>query len=74
MSHPAAKGEPLPPELRSRLQNLVARVGERSAIEQLDLSRQTWARALAGLGLREGTRLLIELRLEDVAGGRGAKR
>lgn len=61
------KGAPLAPPLRAKLQNLVQRVGESRAIAQLDLPRSTLARALAGLGLRDGTRLLIEVRLGQPA-------
>lgn len=60
------KGAPLAQPQRAKLQTLVQRVGERRALERLDLPRSTLARALAGLGLREGTRLLIEVRLEQL--------
>ena len=58
MQH-AACGAPLEAEDRDRLRELAARVGETRAAERLRVSRQTFARALAGLGVHRGTAALI---------------
>ena len=62
---PLPNSAPLAPSLRAQLQTLVRQVGESRAVAQLDLPRNTLARAIAGFGLREGTRLLIEVRLDQ---------
>lgn len=67
MSH----GAPLPDPIRRRLAALVASDGERLTVARLGISRQSLARALAGLALYPGTHALIRQRLDalDAAGG-----
>lgn len=52
-------GRPLPEELRAHLVALVGKLGEKGCCTQLQLSRTTLSRAMAGLGLRRGTITLI---------------
>jgi hypothetical protein len=57
---------PLPPGIRNRLVELIARVGERHALELLHLSRNTVARALAGLPVRVASAYVIRSRLDAI--------
>jgi len=60
-------GEPLDDANRAALTRLARLVpSEEKAAALLDISARTYARAMAGLGLRRGTRLLIEVRLRDL--------
>lgn len=61
-----ATGSPLPDELRASLAEFVRAHGEEKAIESLGLSRITLARAMAGLGLRRGTIVLVRVGLQNV--------
>ncbi len=67
MSHGASLSDPI----RRRLAGLVARHGERQTVARLGVSRQSLARALAGLALYPGTHALIRQRLDalDAEGG-----
>jgi hypothetical protein len=59
-----ALGEPVTTCTRAALENLRrAHPDERRAASLLQVSRSTYARALAGLGLRRGSIALIETRL-----------
>lgn len=59
---------PLDPVTRRRLASVVARLGERRAIEALATPRPTLARALAGLGVRRATADVIRARLDALEG------
>jgi hypothetical protein len=59
-----------PNTLRDRIRELIAREGERGATAHLRISRQTLARALAGLPIQTGTEALIRQRLDDQLGER----
>lgn len=60
----APTSPPLDPRSLSRVRALIARVGERRALELLDLPRPTLARAAAGLGVRRATAEVIRMRLD----------
>jgi len=65
MDHrPSIVPPPLPLPLRDRLRALVAREGKRLTLARLGVSRQSLARALAGLPLYPGTRALIRQALD----------
>ncbi len=67
--HSAARrliGRPLPADLHAQLVSLVNRIGESAAREQVGLSQNTFARALAGLNLQNGTISLVRVGLERV--------
>lgn len=64
-----AHGTPLPESTRNRLASLVARDGEELTLRTLGVSRATLARALAGLGVRNVSRVAIEARLRLFDGG-----
>jgi len=66
-----AHGTPLSESTHRRLADLVARNGESLTIVRLGISRATLARALAGLGLREVSRVAIEARLDALDGTKG---
>ena len=59
-----AHATPLPPPLRQRLADLVAREGERLTVARLGLSRHTVARILGGLGVHAATAALVRQRLD----------
>lgn len=67
MQHPNC-GAPLDADLAAQIRSLVARVGERRAVQTLGVSRECLARALAGLGLRRGTALLIRVNAAPALG------
>jgi hypothetical protein len=50
-------GTPLENASRERLAGLVTEHGEAWVLKRFNVSRQTLARALGGLGLRRGTRM-----------------
>lgn len=57
------RGQPLSEELQERLRVLIRERGEKKTAELLSLSVISIARAALGCGTREGTRLLIQMRL-----------
>lgn len=59
----ARGARPLDPALRDRLRELIDRVGLRGASDELGIPRATVASAAAGGGVREGSRVLFEMRL-----------
>lgn len=59
-----SKGIPLTPSERDRVAALVRAQGERGALEQLGISRQTLARCLGGLPVYPGTIALVVQRLD----------
>lgn len=59
-----AKGLPLAPSERERIAALVRESGERVALEQLGISRQTLGRCLGGLPVYPGTIALVVQRLD----------
>jgi hypothetical protein len=63
----STKGQPLPPALRNRLAAFVERNGEKAAIDQLGIPRNTLSRCLAGLPCYSGTHALVAARLAEVA-------
>jgi hypothetical protein len=60
------RAAPVPPELRSELAGLVARVGENEARRAVNLSRTSFTRVLAGLTVYPGTRALLQAGLGSV--------
>lgn len=64
-----SKGQPLAESTRDRLWSLLDELGEPALIRLLDVSRPTLYRAIGGLGVRRGTRALIEQRLVSHGGG-----
>lgn len=65
MTSPAPRGSPLAPTLRRKLAAAVQAVSERQVAEKSGCSRQSIARALAGLPVYRGTVSLIERYLEE---------
>jgi hypothetical protein len=70
-SRPAGRAggacEPLDEAGRTALERLAQMVpSERQAAALLQVGERTYVRAMAGLGLRRGTRLLIETRLREL--------
>jgi hypothetical protein len=63
MSHPAS-GTPLDTSTIEALRALVTRVGETRALQMLGIPRSTLERGMAGLGLRRGTIMMIDVGLE----------
>lgn len=59
-----ASGMPVPEELQLYVKELVARVGEANASKQLEVSRPTIPRLVAGLPVRAGTLALVKISLE----------
>jgi hypothetical protein len=57
---------PLPEPLRQALADLVRQCGEHATVRRLKISRQTLARALAGLRLYPGSHALIRERLANI--------
>jgi hypothetical protein len=57
---------PLSDPLRNALADLVRREGEHATVRRLKISRQTLARALAGLRLYPGSHALIRERLANI--------
>ncbi len=64
--HPTP-GIPLHEGLRMRLAAFVSKHGEKPACAVLQVSRPALLRALAGVGVRRGTALLIEVGLQRIA-------
>ena len=58
---------PLGGELRMRVRALVHERGEIEAVHALGISRGVLERSLAGLPIRPGSALLIEMMLEQLA-------
>lgn len=56
---PLPAERPLPEDVRKALGVFVERVGESAALEAIEITRATLARALAGLKIRRGTELQI---------------
>lgn len=56
-------GTPLSSENQKRLAALVKQVGEYEAAKRIGVGYPSIARAMAGLGLRKGTAVAIEVRL-----------
>lgn len=52
---PLPAEKPLPDDLKKALTVYVQRVGERAALEAIEITRATLSRALAGLKIRRGT-------------------
>jgi len=63
LKQPANAGEPLAEADRRALRRLVREHGEPRALELLELSRGTLARAMAGLGMRKATRAYVRAQL-----------
>ena len=59
-----SQAAPLPDVFRRQVRALVASGGERSAVVRLGISRQTLARAIAGLPLTAGTHALIRQNID----------
>lgn len=72
MSHRASIPPPLSLRDRDRLSALVRRLGERRAVEILDMPRATLARCMAGLGVRRATAEVLAARLDQIADRSGA--
>ena len=64
-----SQAAPLTVDLRKRVQALLKRSGERSAVAKLGISRQTFARVLAGMDVNAGTHALIRQRLDAIDKG-----
>lgn len=60
---PALRADPLREDLRVRLWSECAALGEAAVKRALNISYATLARALAGLGIRPGTAIQIEVGL-----------
>lgn len=58
-----------PPEMRARVQALVKRDGDKIAAMELNVSRHTVAKVLAGLDLSPGTLALLREGLAGIEGG-----
>ncbi len=65
----AHAGQPLAPELRRQIAELIAAEGERATCRRLEIPRATLARAVGGLGLRRPTIEWIVRRLPINANG-----
>jgi hypothetical protein len=66
MKRKTISGSPLAVGLISRLRVAMKRDGEEAISKQIGVSRHTLARAVGGMALHAGTRLLIETRLEEM--------
>jgi hypothetical protein len=66
MRQSANKGIPTTADRRSQLTALVRERGEVGAAIALHISRQTLARAIAGLPIQRGSHALIALRLVEL--------
>jgi hypothetical protein len=62
------KGTPLSESLQERLRLLVREHGAGGTAKILRLALPTVARAASGDGMREGTKLLIQMRLDKLGG------
>jgi hypothetical protein len=58
------KSEPLPRDLRTHLQRIYERDGERAVLALTRISRNALYRCLAGLGVRRGTEALVREALD----------
>lgn len=56
----------LPEPDRAKLRDLLLSIGETAATREMQASRQTLARAVAGFGLRRGTVVWLQQRLSTV--------
>jgi hypothetical protein len=63
---PNQKGKALDPDTRARLLDLIESYGERVAVNHTGFSRQTVARAAAGLSISFSTREVLRHRLPAV--------
>lgn len=59
------RAAPLPEELRQQLVELIATAGENEARRVANVSRSTFARAVAGLTIWPGTAAIIRFGLEQ---------
>ncbi len=75
---PASGKKSLTAADRARIRHLIANAGERATCLQLEVSRETLSRALAGLDLRRATAAWIRARLtsphDAKAPGQGGSR
>lgn len=62
----ALRGKPLDADARDKLRRRVERDGLEATAQNLGIPHNTLTRALAALGLRAGTAVLIEQRLKEV--------
>ena len=69
---PRAQGVTPPDDVRQALGALVSVIGERAALERLNISRQTLARVTGGLPVRVGTLAQVRQQLQASAGQGGA--
>lgn len=65
-SKPTPRGAPLPVDLKVRLAQAVLAGSERAVAEAAGMSRQSLARALAGLPIYRGTAALVERFLDGI--------
>ncbi|WP_281320437.1 hypothetical protein [Polyangium sp. y55x31] len=61
---PRAQGVTPPDDVRQAVGALVSTIGERAALESLNISRQTLARVTGGLPVRVGTLVLVRQQLQ----------
>jgi hypothetical protein len=59
------RGEPVPVEQKERIRRLVVAKGLQRAAGLLGCSKDTVAKAIAGLGVGAGTRALLTARLDE---------
>lgn len=64
---PKAQGPKADETLRRRLAEFVEKHGEKKAIDQLEMPRQTFARVIAGLSVRRATLAFVLAQLDKLA-------
>lgn len=66
-------GTPLSPPVQERLRALIAEIGEYETAKKIGVGYSSIARAAAGMGLRRGTAVAIEMKLESIKSANGTK-
>lgn len=66
VKHTHRHGTPLADETRRHLKSLVEKIGEYEAAKAIGIGYPSIARAIAGLGLRKGTVVAIQMKLAQI--------
>lgn len=59
-------GTPLSPQIQEKLRTVIAEIGEYETAKKIGVGYSSIARAAAGMGLRKGTAVAIEMKLKEL--------